>query len=485
MLLIFPLLYACEKDVSTSPATVNKPLGFISLNSEPSNAKIFVDGRNTGLRTPDSLNWLEEKEHFFTLKLDYYRDTVFSFLIDSAKRVDAFIDFNQNPLMLGRIFVKTNVPGSDIFLNDSATGRVTPDTFYNVIPGNYKVTVSAPEHRSKESFYTVKSNITTDAAFFMKDTSEWVDYNKSNSGMTSDFVLCVAVDNNNNKWIGTSDGGLLSFDGVNWKCFNTDNSFLPDDYISTLKVDVNNNLWIGTLNGAVKYDGVNYELFDMNTKPVMKSNVVTDIEVSADGLTPWIATTHGVLSFNGNNWYLLDSTKTGLPHKWITSVEYDGDGRIWFGSQGFGIANFKDGKWLRYKNYFVNGEDNVLVDFPSNFVSCIATYNSTVWIGFNPDPFSTIGGLSYYYGTNWITEFSPLPTHVLFSIKIEENNRKWISTKEGLLTFRNFSDRLLFKTDNTVLETNNIRDAAFDKVSNVVWVATYGGGLYKFKRDFE
>jgi ligand-binding sensor domain-containing protein len=59
-------------------------------------------------------------------------------------------------------------------------------------------------------------------------------------------VYAIAIDGQGNKWIGTR-GGLVKFDGVNWTVYNTSNSGLPDNYVRAIAIDGQGNKWIGTL----------------------------------------------------------------------------------------------------------------------------------------------------------------------------------------------------------------------------------------------
>ena len=70
--------------------------------------------------------------------------------------------------------------------------------------------------------------------------AEWTIYDTDNSGLPDNYVRCIAIDNNNNKWIGT-DVGLCMFNGTNWTVYNTSNSGLPDNDINCIAIDNNNN----------------------------------------------------------------------------------------------------------------------------------------------------------------------------------------------------------------------------------------------------
>ena len=47
----------------------------------------------------------------------------------------------------------------------------------------------------------------------------------------------IAIDSNNNKWIGTNDG-LVKFNNQDWIAFDTSNSKLPDNYVTSIAIDV-------------------------------------------------------------------------------------------------------------------------------------------------------------------------------------------------------------------------------------------------------
>jgi hypothetical protein len=87
----------------------------------------------------------------------------------------------------------------------------------------------------------------------------WTVYKRSNSGLPSNDVRAIAIDGQENKWIGTYWGGLAKFDGVRWTVYNTSNSGLPDDVVLSIAIDGQGNKWIGTGGGGLaifREDGV-------------------------------------------------------------------------------------------------------------------------------------------------------------------------------------------------------------------------------------
>lgn len=56
--------------------------------------------------------------------------------------------------------------------------------------------------------------------------TNWVIYNTTNSGLTSEIVFSVSIDSFDNKWI-TGDGyGIVKYDGINWTTYISE---LPDN----------------------------------------------------------------------------------------------------------------------------------------------------------------------------------------------------------------------------------------------------------------
>ncbi|NCS87250.1 MAG: PEGA domain-containing protein, partial [Ignavibacteria bacterium] len=86
LILVFILglsLSSCEKEVSVSTnEKESENHAKIFINSKPAGAKIYLDGKNTGYITPDTVKWLLAGEYKVTLKKEYFKDTNVVVLID-------------------------------------------------------------------------------------------------------------------------------------------------------------------------------------------------------------------------------------------------------------------------------------------------------------------------------------------------------------------------------------------------------------------
>ncbi|WP_242133911.1 T9SS type A sorting domain-containing protein [Aestuariivivens marinum] len=185
------------------------------------------------------------------------------------------------------------------------------------------------------------------------DGTELIGYDWSNTGMTLSAFSSIAVDDQNNKWLGLTSGfiypgramppmylvkfdgvqftmlttdclnqvegmiysidistegivwmgtignGLISFDGTNWEVYNSSNSGLPHDLLWNVTVEGANIIWMSTESGLTRFDGITWETFNLDNS-IMPSNTINSILVD-DNATKWVGTEKGLISFTGNN----------------------------------------------------------------------------------------------------------------------------------------------------------------------------------------
>ncbi len=87
----------------------------------------------------------------------------------------------------------------------------------------------------------------------MFDGADWTFYNTGNSGIPSNLVSCISIDDLGNKWVGTVDAGLAKFNGTDWVVFDMSNSGLPSNSILSIALDGIGNKWIGTKGGLAVF----------------------------------------------------------------------------------------------------------------------------------------------------------------------------------------------------------------------------------------
>ncbi|MGC1633442.1 MAG: two-component regulator propeller domain-containing protein, partial [Gelidibacter sp.] len=134
------------------------------------------------------------------------------------------------------------------------------------------------------------------------------------SNMPADNVKSLAMDNNNQLWIGTIKGLRVLY---NTESFFTNNNItvkeivilddgipkelLSNQVISDIEVDGSNNKWIGTGQSGVFYfspDGQETIYHFTTANSPLPSNTINDISIDTQTGKVYIATPKGLVSFN-------------------------------------------------------------------------------------------------------------------------------------------------------------------------------------------
>jgi ligand-binding sensor domain-containing protein len=302
----------------------------------------------------------------------------------------------------------------------------------------------------------------------LPQTQEWVVYNTSNSGLSNDYVLAIAIDGQGNRWIGTAGGGLAKFDGVNWTVYNTSNSGLPENTVYVIAIDKEGNKWIGTGGGLAKFDGINWTVYNTSNSG-LPSNYVSAIAIDGQG-NKWIGTLGGGLAkFDGVNWTVYNTLNSSLASNRVWAIALDGQENKWIGTFGGGLAKFDGVNWTVY-----NSSNSGL---PYDYVYAIAIDGQgNKWIG------TYSGGLAKFDGVNWTvynTSNSNLPYNDVWEIAIDEQGNKWIGTYRGLAKFDGVN-WTVYNTSNSGLPSNDVWAIAVDGQGNK-WIGTYGRGIAVYR----
>ncbi|KAB2878690.1 hypothetical protein F9K33_12065 [bacterium] len=124
-------------------------------------------------------------------------------------------------------------------------------------------------------------------------------YRIADFGVPNQYLLDIAVDDNNVVWIGTNKSGLVRFNGTGWAVYDTANSGLPSNQIQTIAFDKEDHMWIGTDLGVAYYDNTQWVVYNTENSG-LSSNNITGIAFDKKN-NVWIATFGGGLNvFNPN-----------------------------------------------------------------------------------------------------------------------------------------------------------------------------------------
>ncbi|MBN2372259.1 hypothetical protein JXL19_00525 [bacterium] len=138
-------------------------------------------------------------------------------------------------------------------------------------------------------------------------------------GLAGDFIVALAVDENNILWAGCSDmsdpnkGGVSRYDGQNWTSYSG-KGYLPSNSIINLVVSPDNDLWVLTGAGVSRYDGSNWEQLTSIDPNGFIFRVVPD---DKEGV--WLESTFksGSQSGDPNSYVGIDPNVYLIPSKFI------------------------------------------------------------------------------------------------------------------------------------------------------------------------
>lgn len=180
------------------------------------------------------------------------------------------------------------------------------------------------------------------------------------SSVTGNAFIKPIIDKNNTKWIGSRLGGLLAFnESQNNKTMQIDTgNNLPSGTVGALAIDYNNQLWIGTSRGLRIIPNVDQFLTNSQLTP---TNIVIEddgkaqelffeqdiLAITVDGSNnKWVSIAEsGVFLISGNGSetiYKFTAENSPLPSNEVLSIAIEGTtGEVFFGTRQ-GIVSFKN-----------------------------------------------------------------------------------------------------------------------------------------------
>ena len=462
---------SCVKDVTVSPEDEIIPQGKLIVQSVPAGAMIYLNDRNTGQTTPDTLIYLNAGKYNVKLKIPYFRDSVIVTDLGENESKNVMIDFMSNPTMLGSIFALSEPQGAQISLNDSSLNKTTPYKILGVKPGLYRVKFSLSNYRESVSVIEVVSNNLQTVSIKLRDTLQWIDYQKYNSSIPSNFLTTIISDKNGVKWIGSSDKGLIRFDEKDFSNFNKENSPIPSDNIISLAVDNANKKWIGTPEGLAVFDNSDWKIFTTSNSS-LPNNRINSITIDNNNIK-WLGTPSGIVKFDDVSWKLYDTIIAGKEIVLVNDIVFGNNNDIWFTSVNTGVGLFIEPFFIKF--YY----DSTSCLFSNKTDKAAWSSDGEFWLLANKQVNSNCG-------VNIIKNLGcfslPIGTenNLLEDILIDKKNTKWICSREGLYKVNGQSVVSIYNQTNSQISSSHTKSIIEDS-NGVFWITTQSNGLNKFK----
>ncbi len=463
------LLNSCNKEISTSPPEpVPQNSGKLFVASNPSGAKIYLNNKNTGYLTPDTVPYLDGGAYKLVTKLNLFKDSSEIVQIKKDSLTSVFLDYTANPTMKGYLNVDSYPQGADIIINDSVTGKVTPFEFSNVLPDTYNVVLKKTNYWNWSFTTTVKTDRTARIYGALEDTLLFVNYRTSNSGLPTNYLDGIAIDQDGNKWL-VDSYSLMKFDDENWTSYTPDNSQYPGGNVNSIAA-FGNEIWVATISGLIIYKNGSFEV--LNTQSGLVSDYVyCGFKENENSI--WVGTNLGLCHFDGATWTVYNTSNSGLPTNNISNINIDAANNLWLGTVGEGLVKYDGTDWSIY-----NSENSNLP--VSNRITDIEIVNgSVIWISLRSLGKALAGGTAMYDGTQW-TSFQSVPSNDVVSVIAQSPDLIWFCNIEAGLTKWDNGNWQTYLTSNSHIPSNRIVGTAIDR-NGYKWIATAGGGLSKYK----
>ena len=233
---------------------------------------------------------------------------------------------------------------------------------------------------------------------------------------------------------------------------------LPQNTVHGVVQTPDGYLWLATSVGLVRFDGVRFKLLDKSNSS-LRHDHIWGVFVARDGAL-WISTDGGGAARLQDGRLTSLSTRDGLAHDIVRAIREGPDGTIWIATNGGGLSRYKDGRFTN----LTQGDG-----LPSNLVWALhVDPDGTVWIGTNG------GGLVRYRDgiLRTFTREHGLPHDSVWSLFRDSKGVLWIGTSGGLA--RENDGRFEVLTTRDGLAGNATRDMLEDRDGNL-WLASPNG----------
>jgi ligand-binding sensor domain-containing protein len=296
----------------------------------------------------------------------------------------------------------------------------------------------------------------------------------------AEYVTGTFEDSKGNLWFGTLQKGIARYDGSELKYFTSADG-LPSDRVTGIIEDSHGMFWLKTGEGMSMYDGERFSTFRVGDNN--NSNVIANLLIDSKNVF-WVGTWNGVYTFDGADFHPFSipypevDTKINDDTKfWITGIQEDAEGNIWFERDGYGVCKY-DGESFTH----LLKKDGL----PSNNVTEIEFDNDgSMWIGTrvaekdNNDPNNRTGkgGVNRMVGTEILSfpDIKGFNDADVYDIHKDGSGNIWISTTHnGVYRY----DGSAFKNYKIPI---SIMCMSHDKKGNL-WLGG-AGGLYSISPD--
>lgn len=273
----------------------------------------------------------------------------------------------------------------------------------------------------------------------------------SSNGFPGGQVYAITQTNDGYLWIG-AEKGLVRFDGVNFQLFQRSNTpLLPVGPVRGLVADSNGGLWIHSGGPHIlRYSGGRFE----EVSALVKDEAAfTAMGRGANGEVIFSALRKGTLRYSAGEFNRL-APPPPFPNFLVISLAESPDGKIWMGTRDLGLFSLQQGQILEISK-----------GLPDRKINCLLSItNEELLIG-------TDNGVVRWNGTKITNEaLSASLSHVQALTMVRDRDANvWVGTTTGLVRV-NAQGIVALDSNSTVPVT-----ALFEDREGNLWTGTSQG----------
>ena len=238
---------------------------------------------------------------------------------------------------------------------------------------------------------------------------------------------------------------------------------LPQNTVNSIIQTHDGYLWLGTQNGAARFNGVTFTVFDKTQVDAFLNNqVMALLEDRSQAL--WIGTRGGGLIRFQNGQFTSYTKQDGLSSNNIKTLYEDKAGILWIGTIGGGLNRFDGESFTHYTTQ---------EGLPGNVVLSITEGRAgNLWIG-------TEAGLAHFRDGHFAVP-DALAGRMVRALHLDENEVLWAGTDQGLARIEEAYVTTYTRRDG--LSGNNV-SALHEDTFGALWIGTLDGGLSRLYEE--
>jgi PAS domain S-box-containing protein len=257
--------------------------------------------------------------------------------------------------------------------------------------------------------------------------------------------------------------------------WNTEDG-LPQNSVQAILQTRDGYLWLGTQEGLVRFNGVQFTVFNTSNTPAFHLNDVRALLQDREG-NFWIGTFGGgVIQYRDGKFQKTYVREDGLSNNSALALLQDSRGILWVGTDG-GLNQFQQGKFVPFNKAHAFAEDKIN--------ALAEDHNGDLWVATN-DGLHRISGNDLQNPK--VKQF--LPKCVIKSLYVDNSGDLWVGTqRDGLYRFPlaqaahdDAEDHLQPAHYGPGNGLPNASILTILQDSDLLWVGTWSGGLCRLSR---